>query len=129
MGMIGREERYLVVSCRAFAGILPNQNIKSKQTGFRKWTDFIPPEVLWDWSKNPVKFRSGKGIAGTGEDILILENSRTYEFIFGKLIVQKNRFFLEIDVDFLEEKLDEQKIWWRAKEGPALIQGDRKSVV
>ena len=35
IGMIGCDDRYLVVSCRVFAGILPNENIKPKQTALR----------------------------------------------------------------------------------------------
>lgn len=35
MGMIGLDERYLVVSCRVFAGILPSRHIKPKQTAVR----------------------------------------------------------------------------------------------
>ena len=38
-----------------------------------------------------MKFRSGEGIACTGEDILILEKSGIYDFVVGELLLRKER--------------------------------------
>ena len=51
-----------------------------------------------------MKFRSGEGIASTGEDILILEKSGIYDFVVvGELLLRKKKVLLESDVGFEKE--------------------------
>ena len=59
-----------------------------------------------------MKFRSGEGIACTGEDILILEKLGIYDFVVGELLLRKKKVLLESDVGF-EKENDEQKVFWR----------------
>ena len=76
-------------------GSCPIEILKPKQTALKSELTLFCQNYYEIEVKNLMKFRSGEGIACTGEDILILEKSSIYDFLVGELLLREKKILVK----------------------------------